>query len=325
MMPIHEMLNPATLAKLHMDERLLGRFGDSLGKLGMNLLVAVLILVATFWAAGWIASLVRRAIGRMHPLSPDTTLQSFCASLARYVIIVVGLIAVLQQLGVQATSILALLGAASLAIGLALQGALGNVAAGVMILLFRPYRVGDLIETGGKQGVVKALDLFTTELATPDNIKIVAPNGKVFGDVIVNYSYHAQRRVDVVFKVSLTVDLVAVLQRLRDRVENDPRVHDEPAPLIEVLDLSEVFAQAAVRAWTSREDFAAVKTDLILCALLLSKDPARELPPPRPSSAKNPSPPMPGDKGHHLLEGIGARIKGRRVAARPKAAPPKGA
>jgi small conductance mechanosensitive channel len=320
MMSIPEMLDPKLLSQLHMDESLLGRFGDSISRLAMNLVVAVLILVATFWAAGWIAALVRKAIDRVHPLNPDTTLQSFCASLARYVVIIVGLIAVLQQLGVQATSILALLGAASLAIGLALQGALSNVAAGVMILLFRPYRVGDLIETGGKQGIVKALDLFTTELATPDNVKIVAPNGKVFGDVIVNYSYHAQRRVDVVFKVPLAVDLVAVLQRLRDRVEKDPRVHDEPAPLIEVLDLSELFAQAAVRAWTSREDFAAVKTDLMVAAFLLSRDPARELPPPRPPSANNPSPPMPGDTGHHLLDVIGARIKRRTTArAKPKA------
>lgn len=320
MLTIPEMLDPQTLRKLHMDEVLLGRFGDSMTRLGLNLLVAIFILVVTFWAAGWAASIVRKAIARVHALNPDPTLQSFCASLTRYLVIVAGLIAVLQQLGVQATSILALLGAASLAIGLALQGALSNVAAGVMILLFRPYRVGDLIETGGKQGVVQALDLFTTELATPDNIKIVAPNSKVFGDVILNYSYHAQRRVDVVFKVPLAVDLVAVLQRLRDRVEHDPRVHEQPAPLIEVLDLSEVFAQAAVRAWTSREDFSAVKTDLMLSAHLLSRDPTCELPPPRPSNAKNPSPPMPGDPGHHLLEGVAHRIRARAVARRRKPA-----
>jgi small conductance mechanosensitive channel len=161
--------------------------------------------------------------------------------------------------------------------------------------------VGDLIETGGRQGTVKVLDLFTTELATPDNIKVVVPNGKVFGDVILNYSYHARRRVDVVFKVPLTADIIGVLQRLRDRVEKDPRVRKDPAPLIEVTDLSETFAQAAVRAWTTREDFSAVKTDLMLSAHLLSMDPARELPPPRPSNAKNPSPPMPGDDGSHLL------------------------
>lgn len=318
MMSIPEMLDPQLLKQLHMDEALLGRFGDSLSRLALNLMVSALILALTFWVAGWAAALVRRAIARVQT-SPDTTLQTFCASLARYLVVGAGLIAVLQQLGVQTTSILALLGAASLAIGLALQGALSNVAAGVMILLFRPYRVGDLIETGGRQGVVKALDLFTTELATPDNVKIVAPNGKVFGDIIVNYSHHATRRVDVVFKVPLAVDLVAVLQRLRDRVENDPRVRQDPAPLIEVLDLTEVAAQAAVRAWTARDDFAAVKTDLMLAAHLLARDPACELPPPRPPKAQNPSPPMPGDTGHHLL-GLGPRIRRRAKAARSKPA-----
>jgi small conductance mechanosensitive channel len=308
---------PTVARDLRLDEQMLTRLADDATQLAVNLVISALILAITLWAAGWVAKLVRGAIGRVHTANPDTTLQSFCASLARYVVIIVGLIAILQQLGVQATSIIALLGAASLAIGLALQGALSNVAAGVMILLFRPYRIGDLIETGGRQGIVKALDLFTTELATPDNIKVVAPNGKVFGDVILNYSHHARRRVDVVFKVSLATDIVGVLQRLRDRVESDPRVRKDPAPLIEVTDLSEVFAQAAVRAWTTRDDFAAVKTDLMLSAHLLSQDPTRELPQPRPPSAKNPSPPMPGDQDQHPqgLRGLMKRPRARRGGA----------
>jgi small conductance mechanosensitive channel len=320
MIEITKTLPNAVVRDLRLDEAMFTRLAEDATQLAVNLVIAALILAVTLWAAGWVARLVRGAIGRVHTANPDTTLQSFCASLARYVVIIVGLVAVLQQLGVQATSILALLGAASLAIGLALQGALSNVAAGVMILLFRPYRIGDLIETGGRQGIVKALDLFTTELATPDNIKVVVPNGKVFGDVILNYSHHARRRVDVVFKVPLAADLVAVLQRLRDRVENDPRVRKDPAPLIEVIDLSEAFAQAAVRAWTSRDDFAAVKTDLMLSAHLLAKDPTRELPPPRPSNAKNPSPPMPGDD-HHLA-GLRALVKRPRRSRKAPAPGP---
>lgn len=312
---IAKALAPVVARDLHLNEQMLVRLADDATQLAVNLVISALILAVTLWAAGWVARLVRGAIGRIHTANPDTTLQSFCASLARYVVIIVGLIAILQQLGVQATSIIALLGAASLAIGLALQGALSNVAAGVMILLFRPYRIGDLIETGGRQGVVKALDLFTTELATPDNIKVVVPNSKVFGDVILNYSHHARRRVDVVFKVPLAADIVSVLQRLRDRVENDPRVRKDPAPLIEVTDLSEVFAQAAVRAWTSRDDFAAVKTDLMLSAHLLAQDPKRELPPPRPSSAKDPSPPMPGDHPH----GLSGLVKRSRLSRKPAA------
>jgi small conductance mechanosensitive channel len=146
-------------------------------------------------------------MGRLHGRrAPDLTLQTFVSSMVRYVILAIGFVAMLQQLGVKTTSIVAVLGAASLAVGLALQGALSNVAAGVMILLFRPYRVGDIIETGGKKGTVKALDLVITELATADNLKIVIPNNKVFGDVIVNHSHHGQRRVDVTFRVPAAAD-----------------------------------------------------------------------------------------------------------------------
>lgn len=322
MIELAKTLDPAALGTLHMDEKLLARFGDAVSKLAVNLVIAVLILAVTFWAAGWVAGLVRRMIGRIHRAQPDPTLQSFGASLARYIVIAMGFVAVLQQLGVQATSIIAVLGAASLAIGLALQGALSNVAAGVMILLFRPYRVGDFIETGTRQGTVKALDLITTELATADNVKVVVPNAKIFGDVILNYTYHPRRRVDVLFKVRLRADLVGVLQRLRDRVENDPRVRKDPAPLIEVTDLTEMFAQAAIRVWVAREDYAAVKTDLMLSAHLLAEDPDRELPSPRPSKAKDPSPPMPGDKGSHLFS-LPRPGSGRRSGRRSPQSPPK--
>ncbi len=291
-----------SIANVKADETMLGHFLDWLGKVAVNLVVAGIILILTFWLAGWLAGVVRRALGRVHRTNPDPTLQSFGASLVRYAVIAVGLVAVLQQLGVQATSIIAVLGAASLAIGLALQGALSNVAAGVMILMFRPYKVGDTIETSTRIGTVKSLDLLFTEIATPDNVKVMIPNSKVFGDVILNYSTHRSRRVDVLFKVPLKTDLVGVLKRLRERAESDPRIRKEPAVQIEVTDLSEAFAQAAIRAWTAREDFAAVKTDLMLTAHLLSEDPARQdLPPPRPSKAIDPSPAMPGEGEHHLF------------------------
>ncbi|MFY8210232.1 MAG: mechanosensitive ion channel family protein, partial [Caulobacter sp.] len=151
-----------SLANVKADETMLNHFIDWLGKLAVNLVVAALILAVTFWAAGWAARFMRRTLTRVHRNNPDPTLESFAASLARYAIVAVGLVAVLQQLGVQATSIIAVLGAASLAIGLALQGALSNVAAGVMILLFRPYKVGDFIETATRQGTVKSLDLLFT-------------------------------------------------------------------------------------------------------------------------------------------------------------------
>lgn len=309
-----------SLANVKADETMLGHFLDWLGKLAVNLVVAALILAVTFWAAGWAARFMRRTLTRVHRSNPDPTLESFAASLARYAIVAVGLVAVLQQLGVQATSIIAVLGAASLAIGLALQGALSNVAAGVMILLFRPYKVGDFIETATRQGTVKSLDLLFTEIATPDNVKVMIPNSKVFGDVILNYSTHRHRRVDVLFKVPLKTDLVAVLKRLRERAENDARIRQDPAPMIEVTDLSEVFAQAAIRVWTAAADFAPVKTDLMLSAHLLADDPTRtDLPPPRPSKATDPSPAMPGEGEHHHLLALIKPRRSRKTGATSKA------
>lgn len=309
-----------SLANVKADETMLGHFLDWLGKLAVNLVFAALILAATFWAAGWAARFMRRTLTRVHRTNPDPTLESFAASLARYAIVAVGLVAVLQQLGVQATSIIAVLGAASLAIGLALQGALSNVAAGVMILLFRPYKVGDFIETATRQGTVKSLDLLFTEIATPDNVKVMIPNSKVFGDVILNYSTHRHRRVDVLFKVPLKTDLVAVLKRLRERAENDVRIRQDPAPMIEVTDLSEVFAQAAIRVWTAAADFAPVKTDLMLSAHLLAEDPMRtDLPPPRPSKAIDPSPAMPGEGEHHHLLALIKPRRSRKAGVKSKA------
>jgi small conductance mechanosensitive channel len=311
----------ASIANMKADETMLSHALDWLGKVAVNLVVAALILFATFWVAGWLAGVVRRALGRVHRANPDPTLQTFGSSLVRYAVVAVGLVAVLQQLGVQATSIIAVLGAASLAIGLALQGALSNVAAGVMILLFRPYKVGDVIETATRQGTVKSLDLLFTEIATPDNVKVMIPNSKVFGDVILNYSTHRHRRADVLFKVPLKTDLVAVLQRMRERAENDPRVRKDPAPMIEVVDLTEAFAQAAIRVWTAKEDFGPVKTDLMLAAHLLADDPTRTLPPPRPSKAPDPSPAMPGDTEHHLFR-LRAPRKDRKSGPRSPRSPP---
>lgn len=288
-------VDPQLLRHVTAGEALLTRLRDVGGQLAVNLVAAVLILALAVWASGWASRLVQKAIGRLHSARhpTDPTLQTFVGSVVRFGVLAMGLVAVLQQLGVQATSILAVLTAASLAIGLALQGALSNIAAGVMILIFRPYRVGDVIESAGRQGTVKALDLLVTELATPDNIKVVIPNGKVFGDVILNYSTHSKRRVDVVFKVPLKADIVAVLQRLRERVESDGRVRKDPPPLIELIDLTEAFAQAAVRVWVVKEDVSAVRTDLMLAAHLLSEDPTCTLAPPRPSSAVDQSAPIP--------------------------------
>lgn len=274
------------------DEDVLHKFINAAGDLAVNLVVAVIIVIATWWAAGWASRLVRRLIVRVYGGDPpDVTLQSFAGSMARYFVIVVGAVAVLQQLGVQTTSILAVLGAASLAVGLALQGTLSNVAAGVMLLLFRPYRVGDTVEIGGRTGTVKMLDLFVTELATADNLKVVLPNGKVFGDVIVNTSYHSCRRVDAVFRVDNKRDVPVLLAALKARAEANPLVLKDPAPSVEVTGLSEAFVEGAVRAWVETGDFGVVKADLLLAARLLADGSGAALPPLPKAHAKRPPAP----------------------------------
>lgn len=289
------------------DESLLHKFTDAAGDLAVNLVVGAIILALTLWASASLAGLVQKAMGRIHGKhAPDLTLQTFVASLVRYGILIVGLVAVLQQLGVQATSIVAVLGAASLAVGLALQGALSNVAAGVMLLLFRPYRVGDTIEVAGRKGVVRALDLFTTEMATADNLKIVIPNGKVFGDVIVNHSFHSQRRVDATFRVPMAADTGAVMAGLLDRAKANPLVQKVPEPTVEITAMGEAWIEVAAHAWTKREDHAAVQADLLLAARLIGTGKVDALPP-LPAAPATPEP-APGPKA------------GRRsLRSRPKA------
>jgi small conductance mechanosensitive channel len=265
-------------------DKLVNTGGDFL----MSLAGAVVILLVTIWGAGWAGKLTHRALGGFNERhAADPTLRVFMASLARNAVYILGGVAVLSQLGVKTTSIIAAIGAASLAIGLAMQGALSNVAAGVMIFLFRPYRVGDVIESAGRTGRVRSLDLFVTELATLDNLKIVIPNSKMFGDVIINHSFHDRRRADAVFRAPLKTDVTALMDKVRQRLEADPRVLEQPAPLVEVTGMSEVFVEIAVRPWAAREDYGAVKADVMLCARLLEEDPQAELPP-TPDGARPP-------------------------------------
>lgn len=185
------------------------------------------------------------------------------ASLVRWIVIIVGLMAVLEQLGVRATSILAVLGAASLAIGLALQGALSNVAAGVMILILRPYRVGDTVEINGKIGTVRRLDLFMTELSDPDNLDIFMPNGKVFGDTIINYSSPANRRMELHFSVDYNHDFGRATALLLDCARADPRILQRPAPWCKVTALTDSAVTLTLRAWAKLDVYWDARFDLV--------------------------------------------------------------
>jgi len=230
----------------------------------LNLTIGAIILVVTLWAAGWASRLARDATARLHGgRGPDAVLQGFVGSLVRYVVVIIGLIAVLEQIGVQTTSVLAVLGAASLAIGLALQGGLSNVAAGVMILLLRPYRIGDRVQIAGTVGRVRGLDLFVTRLHDLDNSVVFIPNSKAFGDVIVNYSMPESRRIVMDFGIDYQDSVDLALAILVDTAEADPRIVDDPKPWAKITELGESAVTVTLRAWTSPDGYIDTRFDLI--------------------------------------------------------------
>ncbi|WP_309644594.1 mechanosensitive ion channel family protein [Phenylobacterium sp.] len=235
------------------------------GAYSVRVIVAVLILALTLWASRRAADLVGAGVARFHVRAHpgDTTLQNLASTVARYVVIVIGFIAVLQQIGVQATSVIAVLGAASLAIGLALQGTLGNVAAGVMILLLRPYRIGDKVELNGKQGVVKGLDLFNTEVVDYDGLTIFFPNGKVFGDTIVNITRLGRRRLEIVVGIDYDDDVDVAIALMLELAGADRRVLATPAPWAKVTALADSSVNVTLRCWTSPDDWMNTRFDLL--------------------------------------------------------------
>jgi small conductance mechanosensitive channel len=246
------------------DSELVRHAADAAGGLAVNLALAGVILAATVWAANWLSQLASRAIARAHRRHPaDTTLQSFAASLVRYFVIVVGMVGVLQQLGVKATSVIAVLGAASLAIGLALQGALANVAAGVMLLILRPYRVGDRVEINGREGTVKGLDLFSTRLSDPDNVSVFVPNAKAFGEIIINQTSPTSRRAQIDVTIDYEDDVDRALKVLLECAAADPRVVAKPEPWAKLTALKDNGLVVTLRAWFSPSDYWDARYDLL--------------------------------------------------------------
>jgi len=229
-------------------------------EIGIDVLAAIVILIIGFWVAGSLKGLTKRSLSKIERI--DDMLANFFASIVRYGIIAFTVIAVLGQFGIETTSFVAIIGAAGLAIGLALQGTLGNIAAGVMLLLFRPFRVGDYVEVAGEAGTVKDLGLFTTELATPDNVQIVIPNGDVWGTSLKNYSAHATRRVDFVFGIAYSDDIDKALSSIMAVVRRDERIHADPEPMAVVSNLGASSVDITVRVWADSGDYWGVKFDL---------------------------------------------------------------
>lgn len=204
---------------------------------GTNILLALVILLVGLWIAGRVGKFVTGLGARYEQL--DDTLFKFLGSVAKYTILAFVVIAVLNRFGVETTSIVALLGAAGLAVGLALQGALSNLAAGVMLMLFRPYKVGDFIDAAGKFGNVEEISLFTTTLKTFDNQQIIIPNSQIWGEQIVNHSHHPVRGVDMTFGISYDSDIDAARRTIEEVFEAHPHILKDPRPFIEVSTLND--------------------------------------------------------------------------------------
>ena len=220
---------------------------------GMDLLGAVLILVVGYWIAGRAAALVRHSLKNAKFV--DATLKPLAASIVRYAILIFVIIAVLSNFGVQTASIIAVLGAAGLAIGLALQGTLSNIAAGVMILILRPIKVDEFIEAGSVSGTVVEITLFTTLFKTADGVFVSAPNSQIWNSAIKNYSRNPTRRLDIKVGISYSDDVDAALDFLKNLVESDPRVLKDPEPMSFVATLGESSVDLTARGWVATSEF----------------------------------------------------------------------
>jgi small conductance mechanosensitive channel len=236
---------------------------NNLTRFAANLALAIVILAVTIWASGRLANVTRAAVRRMQRAHPDPTIQDLAASLTRYAVFIIGMIAVLQQLGVQATSVIAVLGAASLAVGLAIQGTLSNVAAGVMILILRPYRDGDDVIIDGQKGVVSSLDLFATKLVAPDGQQVFVPNGKAFGEVIQNYTALGRRRIELAFGVDYADDLARGRMIAIETARAHPKVLADPAPWAHVTALADSAVTITLRCWVRPSDYGDTYSELI--------------------------------------------------------------
>lgn len=224
---------------------------------GLSFLGGIVVLVIGWTVAGWAKRAVHRGMGKIENI--DVTLGNFMASATRYLILVLTVLAVLSEFGIQTASLITVFGAASLAIGLALQGTLSNLAAGVMLLFFRPFHVGDYIEAGGQAGTVKAIDLFMTEFATPDNVRILVPNGNIWGGAVVNYSHHATRRADFLIGIDYGDDIDKAFGVIGGVIAADERAHADPEPLIAVGELADNSVNIVVRVWCDAGDYWALK------------------------------------------------------------------
>jgi small conductance mechanosensitive channel len=226
---------------------------------GSKVLIALVIFIVGRIVARMLTSGLRKV---MHAQEVDKILESFLCNLVYWTVMIFVVIAAISQVGIQTTSLIAVMGAAGLAIGLSLQGALSNFAAGVLIVVFRPYRVGDFVEAAGVAGVIVQVQILTTVMKTGDNKQIVVPNSQIMGSIITNYSANDTRRVDMTIGVSYDDDLDKVRKTIQDLVDADDRILQDPTCLIAVAELADSSVNFTVRPWVKSADYWGVMFDL---------------------------------------------------------------
>lgn len=225
-----------------------------------RLAVALLIFFVGRLIAGVTARQIKRAMSRARL---DTTLADFGGTIASTLITIIAVIAALTHLGVQVTSLVAVLGAATLAIGLAMRDSLSNFAAGAMLMVNRPFKAGDFVDAGGETGIIESVGLSHTRMRTTTNQEITIPNNLVYGSVITNYSARDRRRIDITVGISYRDDIARAREIIREIIAADKRLHKEPEPIIWVGDLAESSVDLWVKAWTDLDPFWDVRSDLI--------------------------------------------------------------
>lgn len=226
---------------------------------GVKILMALVIFVIGKWVVKKLANVVEKL---MQKNEVDPAIRNFAGSIIYYALLAFVCIAALGQLGIQTASFVAIVGAAGLAVGLALQGSLSNFAAGVLLLIFRPFKVGDFVEIAGTSGVIQNIQIFTTELNTPDNKKVIVPNGGVISGNIVNYSANDTRRVDLVFGIGYSDDIDAARKVIEEILKADKRVLEIPAANVAVVELADSSVNFVCRPWVNTADYWDVYFDL---------------------------------------------------------------
>jgi small conductance mechanosensitive channel len=228
--------------------------------LATNLIIALAIYVIGRWL---VKRLIKLTAVIMSRRKLDEALVEFITSIASVLLSFVVALIALEQLGIDTTSLMALLGAAGLAIGLALKDSLSNFAAGVMLILFKPFRLGDFVEAGGVAGVVEKISVFSTQFRTGDNREIIVPNSGIYGGVITNYSAKATRRIDLTIGIGYDDDIKKAREVLQHILQQDNRILTEPEPVIAVAELADSSVNFAVRPWVHSADYWAVQWDLL--------------------------------------------------------------